>query len=79
MALLKKDYIEKINNMRNSVHKPVQATYTVFEEDGKTIFQIDTYGSPEREMPEKVSQSIQFDEDMAKFLVTELKKTFSWK
>lgn len=49
------------------IHKPIKATYTIFEEDGKTIFQIDTYGSPEREMPEKISQSFQVDKEMALF------------
>lgn len=76
MALLKTNYILKIDKTRNTIHKPVEATYTVFDEGGKRFFQIDTYGSPERKIPDKISQSIQIDEDMARFLVEELQKTF---
>lgn len=59
MALVKK--LERINMDRNSVHGEVDATVTVFQDDDGTKFlQIDTYGSPEREIPGKKSQSIQF-------------------
>jgi hypothetical protein len=45
---------------RNSVHNPVSATYTVFTSaDGETYLQIDTYGSDERKIVGKKSQSIQ--------------------
>ncbi len=76
MALLNTNYISEIDKTRNMVHKPVEATYTVFDEGGKKYFQIDTYGSPERKIPDKISQSIQIDEDMARFLIEELQKTF---
>ena len=76
MALLKREYINKIDKMRNSIHKPVEATYTVFEENGETIFQLDTYGLPGRKIQGKVSQCIQIDKDMARFLIDELQKIF---
>ena len=43
-------------------HKPVSATYSIYELDGKKVLQIDTYGSPDRQMPGKTSQSIQLEE-----------------
>ena len=47
---------------RNSIHGPVDCTYTTFERNGIKYLQIDTYGSINREFPGKKSQSIQFDE-----------------
>jgi hypothetical protein len=54
---------------RNSVHEPVQATYAVFRDGkGNTYLQIDTYGSLERQIPGKKSQSIQLSPDGLKAL-----------
>mgnify|MGYP003306759596 CR=1 FL=1 len=50
MALITKDNIKKLDKDRNSVHNKVRATYTTFTSDGKKYFQIDTYGSPTREI-----------------------------
>lgn len=76
MALVEKDNIYKIEKTRNVVHQPVKATYTVFEKAGKKFFQIDTYGSSVREMPEKISQSIQIDKSMAEYLIQLLKDIY---
>lgn len=76
MALIKKENLEKLEKTRNTIHQPVQATYTVFEKNGEKYFQIDTYGSPDREMPEKISQSIQVDKKMAEYLINLLKAEF---
>lgn len=76
MALLRVENTEKIYKMRNTIHQPVSATYTTFEANGRIIFQIDTYGSPDREMPEKISQSIQVDKEMAAFLIRSFTETF---
>ena len=38
--------------------------------------QIDTYGKNDRAIHEKISQSIQFDKESAKFLVDLLSKEF---
>ena len=55
------DKIERATMERNSVHNPVDATYTVFQDgDGRPILQIDTYGSESRQLPGKKSQSLQF-------------------
>ena len=67
--LITKDNIKKLDKERNSVHSKVRATYTTFTSEGKKYFQIDTYGSPTREMKDKISQSIQIDKDTAKELI----------
>ncbi len=72
MALIKPEHFIKMEKCRNSVHKPTKATYTVFEENEHKYFQIDTYGSNDREMPEKISQSIQVDEEMSELLISVL-------
>ena len=77
MALIQPEQFNKIDKYRNTVHKPAIATFTVFEKSGQKYFQIDTYGTAERAMPEKVSQSIQLDKSMAKILLDILKREFS--
>ena len=77
MARLKIDKIIKIDKQRNSVHEEVVGTYTTFESDGEKYLQIDTYGKSEREMPEKISQSFQFNLESAKYIVNLLNKEFN--
>ena len=69
MALITKDNIKKIDKDRNCVH-------TTFTSGGKTYFQIDTYGSPNRELKDKISQSIQVDKETAKELIKIMMDTF---
>lgn len=76
MAQISLDNIKKIEKNRNTIHEKVHATYTVFEMDGEKYVQIDTYGRIDRENPEKISQSIQFDKETATFLVNLLKEEF---
>ena len=59
MALITKENIEKIDKERNSVHGKVRASYTYFQNGGKTIFQIDTYGSTTREQKDTISRTPQ--------------------
>ena len=73
MARIDLETIKRIDKDRNTIHTKV---YTAFEADGQKYFQIDTYGKSGREMPEKISQSIQFDKDSAQFLVELLRKEF---
>lgn len=68
MAQISLDNIKKIEKNRNTIHEKVHAAYTVFEMDGEKYVQIDTYGRIDRENPEKISQSIQFDKETATFL-----------
>ena len=69
MAQISLSSIKKIDKYRNTVHDKVHATYTIFEMDGEKYVQIDTYGRIDRENPEKISQTLQFDRATAKFLV----------
>ncbi|MCL5071381.1 MAG: methionyl-tRNA formyltransferase [Actinobacteria bacterium] len=77
MALIKKEMLTKISKNRNSVHKTTIGTYTIFTNAKEKYFQIDTYGSDDRVMKEKVSQSIQIDRETTKFLIEILKKEFA--
>ena len=77
MAPITKENIEKIDKERNSVHGKVRASYTYFQNGGKTIFQIDTYGSTTREQKDKISQSIQLDSESAKKLIKILAAVFN--
>lgn len=79
MAQIKRESIKRIDKNRNTIHDKVHAIYTVFVSGGKKYFQIDTYGRVDREMPEKVSQSIQLDADFAQFLVDALREEFGIK
>ena len=68
--------IRRIDKQKNSVHTPVNATYTVFESDNEKYLQIDTYGRDERVVPGKISQSIQLSRDDARYLVNLLVDEF---
>jgi len=69
MARIDLNTIHRINKDRNMVHEKVDASYTVFEKDGKKYVQIDTYGRVKRDIPGKISQSFQFDKNSALFLI----------
>ena len=57
MALVKK--LERMTKERNSVYAPVVCAYTVFSgSDGRRYLQLDTFGSRNRQIVGKVSQSI---------------------
>lgn len=77
MALINEGCLKETNKERNLVHKKVEATYTFFEDEkGKGYIQIDTYGSEDRKIKGKVSQSLQFDRVSAKKMITVLKNSF---
>ncbi|MDH6269273.1 hypothetical protein M2360_004700 [Rhizobium sp. SG_E_25_P2] len=62
---------------RNSLHKEIDATFSVFGDGDAKVLQIDTYGSETREMPGKKSQSIQLDRLGAERLLKILRTEFS--
>lgn len=64
---------------RNSLHKEISATYSVFGIDDKLIVQIDTYGSPDREIPGKKSQTLQLDREGGERLFEILKREFGFR
>ena len=76
MAQISLESIERIEKTRNVLHEKVHTTYTVFEKDGQKYVQLDTYGKDDRDNPEKISQSIQLDEETERFLVKLLIKEF---
>lgn len=61
---------------RNSLHEEIDASYSVFERDGRVLLQIDTYGRDTREIPGKKSQTIQLDREGAESLFNILKREF---
>ncbi len=74
MALIR-SFTEK-RMERNSLHDQIEATYSVFETDGRVVVQIDSYGRKSREIPGKKSQTIQLDRDGASQLYRILKSAF---
>ena len=78
MAQLDLTKIEKLEKARNTIHEKVYTTYTCFEHYGEKYVQIDTYGKSDRDMPGKISQSVQIDKETAKFLVDLLNKEFDF-
>lgn len=76
MAQIDIKHMEKLEKDRNFVHDKVYATYSVFDELGEHYVQIDTYGRSNRELPGKISQSIQLDQEAARMIFDLLKKEF---
>ena len=61
---------------RGRVHGGVECGYTACESGGNRYLQLDTYGSDERAIPGKVSQSIQLDEAAARELKRLIQQNF---
>ena len=57
---------------RESKHTEVDCTYDVIQIDGKKYLQLDTYGSAQREIKGKKSQSIRLSPEA----IEQLKKIF---
>ncbi len=74
MVFLSRSKLKELSKSAKGVHNSVAATYFIFSNnEGKRIIQVDTYGSEEREIPNKVSQSIQLDEEILQFLLESLR------
>lgn len=59
MAIIRK--LVPVTLDRDSRHTEVECTYTIVaDDDGKKYLQIDTYGSVDRKIPGKKSQSMRF-------------------
>ena len=56
----------------------VECRYLVAERDGKKILQLNTYGSVKRDIPDKLSQTLQFDEQAAADLFELLVQEFGF-
>ena len=67
---------DEVKSDRQEVHRPVSCGWRAFNTDEKTILQLDTYGSDQRKILNKVSQSIQLDRAAAATLVRLIRDTF---
>lgn len=75
MALI--DSFEREHKERQSVHGAVACRYSVFADgEGNRFLQLDTYGSADRQLPGKVSQSLQLDEQGAAALLELIRDAF---
>ena len=57
-------------------HTAVECGYRILRPGDETLVQLDTYGSRQRKIPGKVSQSIQLDRTAAETLIEILRKAF---
>lgn len=78
MARLDMEKFSKSERLRNTIHERVYAEYVVFEQNGEKYVQIDTFGRSDREIPGKVSQTIQLDKESARFLVELLLREYNF-
>lgn len=75
MALVKD--IKKGFKDKDNIHKPTDCNYfVVYNKKGEKFLQLDTYGSADREILGKVSQSMQFSPEAIKQLKELLSKEF---
>ncbi|MFH8450389.1 hypothetical protein ACH4CD_14195 [Streptomyces fungicidicus] len=58
------------------VHGTVTCGYRAFTIEGRRILQLDTYGSTDRAIPNKISQSVQLDAEGARALLGIIAEAF---
>jgi hypothetical protein len=67
----------RVEKKAQKIHEPVECGYSVFRDrQGEIVLQLDTYGTSERKLTNKVSQSIQLDEAAARELLKIITSTF---
>lgn len=77
MALIVNEKIFRCEKGRNFIHREVECTYTSFvSEDKSKYLQLDTYGSDDRKIKNKISQSIQLNKESAKYLMKIIQDEF---
>lgn len=75
MALVQ--LIQEGYKTKDSIHRSTECSYfIVYNKKGEKFLQLDTYGSAEREIPGKVSQTIQFSPEAINQLKTILATHF---
>jgi hypothetical protein len=74
MALIRA--FARFDHQKPRVHGEVECGYAMFEEDGRRYLQLDTYGSPDRQIPGKTSQSVQLDATGARRLLDVILEAF---
>ncbi len=65
-----------VTSDKSALHKPVSCGWRAFHAGDMKILQLDTYGSDTRQIPNKVSQSIQLDREGAAELLKLIRDTF---
>jgi hypothetical protein len=75
VALIKTFTPSGVSN-KGRVHGEVECGYAIFESEGNRYLQLDTYGSADRVIPGKVSQTVQLDESAAKELLRLIRHAF---
>jgi hypothetical protein len=69
--------IEASPKDRTQVHRPTRCLYCIVDgSGGQRYLQLDTVGTDERQFPDKVSQSIQFDRQSAGQLLGLIRQAF---
>ena len=66
MALVTR--LDKADKQRQSVHGETECQYSSFSKDGRSFLQLDTFGSAERKLQGKISQSLQLSREAAQQL-----------
>ncbi len=62
---------------RNTIHRSTKCFYSIVRSNnGQSYLQLDTVGSEDRQLTDKISQSIQFDKKAAEHLIQLLGQTF---
>ncbi|GHD89408.1 hypothetical protein [Streptomyces naganishii] len=74
MALIRE--FQQVSSDTQKLHGPVTCGYRTFTVNGRRVLQLDTYGSEERQIHGKISQSIQLDDDAARNLLRVLQEAF---
>jgi hypothetical protein len=74
MAIVRK--LEQQTLEKDSRHTETECTYSIVNGKEGRFLQIDTYGSPARQFPDKKSQSIRFAPEAIKQLKALLKENF---
>lgn len=75
MALIKS--FEEVEKQYPEIHRPVKCGYCSFiGSDDRRYLLLETYGTEDRQMPEKISQSIQLDEEGARQLMDIIRREF---
>ncbi len=65
-----------VTSQRQSMHELVECGWRYFDVQGRRLLQLDTYGSSDRKIRGKISQSVQLDEEAAKQLLNIIAEAF---
>jgi hypothetical protein len=75
MAIVRQLVLQQLE--AKSQHSETECTYTIVRADDGTYLQIDTYGSRQRRIPGKKSQSIRFSPEAVEQLKAILARHFA--